>query len=94
MRENLERSHGVVFSGTILLELARKGVSREEAYLWVQRHAMRAFDEARDFQALLLADRDIMQVLDQQDIDRAFDLVQQLRHVDEIFGRVFREART
>ena len=44
MRENLERSRGVVFSGTVLLELARRGVSREQAYEWVQRNAMRSFD--------------------------------------------------
>src|SRR5262245_52418784 len=49
MRENLERSRGVVFSGTVLLELAKKGVSREQAYEWVQRNAMRSFEERRDF---------------------------------------------
>ena len=57
MRENLDRSRGVVFSGTVLLELAKKGVSREQAYEWVQRNAMRSFAEQRDFKALLLADR-------------------------------------
>ena len=59
MRENLDRSRGVVFSGTVLLELARKGVSREQAYEWVQRNAMRSFDEQRDFKTLLLADPDV-----------------------------------
>ncbi len=59
MRENLGRSRGVVFSGTVLLELARKGVSREQAYEWVQRNAMRSFAEQRDFKALLLADTDV-----------------------------------
>ena len=49
MRENLERSRGVVFSGTVLLELAERGVSREQAYEWVQRNAMRSFAEQRDF---------------------------------------------
>ena len=56
MRENLERSRGVVFSGTVLLELARRGISREQAYEWVQRNAMRSFHEQKDFKALLLAD--------------------------------------
>ena len=46
MRENLERSRGVVFSGTVLLELARRGVSREQAYEWVQRNAMRVVPRA------------------------------------------------
>ena len=49
MRENLERSRGVVFSGTVLLELARHDVSREQAYEWVQRNAMRSFAEGLDF---------------------------------------------
>ena len=85
MRENLERSRGVVFSGTVLLELARRGVSREQAYEWVQRNAMRAFNEQRDFKTLLLADRDITAALPAADIERAFDLDEQLRHVDDIF---------
>src|ERR1700720_4303053 len=63
MRENLNRSRGVVFSGTVLLELAKKGVAREQAYEWVQRNAMRSFAEQRDFKALLLADADIAGVL-------------------------------
>jgi adenylosuccinate lyase len=92
MRENLERSRGVVFSGTVLLELARRGASREQAYEWVQRNAMRAFNEKRDFKALLLADRDITSVLPPADVERAFDLSDQLRHVDDIFGRVFQEV--
>ncbi|HEV8317890.1 MAG TPA: adenylosuccinate lyase [Vicinamibacterales bacterium] len=92
MKENLERSRGVVFSGTVLLELARRGVSREGAYEWVQRNAMRAFDEQRDFKALLLADPDITAALTPADIDRAFDLNEQLRHVDHIFERVFQEV--
>ena len=63
MRENLDRSRGVVFSGTVLLELAKKGVSREQAYEWVQRNAMRSFNEQKDFKQLLLADTDITNVL-------------------------------
>jgi adenylosuccinate lyase len=92
MRENLERSRGVVFSGTVLLELARRGVSREQAYEWVQRNAMRSFHEARDFKALLLADADVTGVLPPAEIGRAFDLGEQLRHVDAIFDRVFGAA--
>jgi adenylosuccinate lyase len=90
MRENLERSRGVVFSGTVLLELARKGVSREEAYDWVQRNAMRSFAEERDFKALLLADADVRRAIGPADIERAFDLEEQFRHLDEVFDRVFR----
>ena len=90
MQENLERSRGVVFSGTVLLELARRGVSREQAYEWVQRNAMRSFAERRPFKELLLADKDLMQVLTPAEIDKAFDLGDQLRNVDAIFDRVFR----
>ena len=91
MKENLERSRGVVFSGTVLLELARRGVSREQAYEWVQRNAMRAFHEKRDFKALLLADPDVTRVLPPADIGRAFDLDEQLKYVDHIFSRVFEQ---
>jgi adenylosuccinate lyase len=89
MRDNLERSRGVVFSGSVLLALASKGVSRELAYEWVQRSAMRSFAEARDFKALLLADRDVTGVLTGAEVDQAFDLEVQFRHLDHIFDRVF-----
>jgi adenylosuccinate lyase len=92
MKENLERSRGVVFSGTVLLELARKVVLLEQAYEWVQRNAMRSFSEQVDFKQLLLADPDIASVLPAAEIERAFDVDEQLRHVDYIFNRVFNSA--
>ena len=92
MRENLERSRGVVFSGAVLLELARRGVSREQAYEWVQRNAMRSFSDQRDFKRLLLDDPDVTGVLRAAEIERAFNLDEQLRHVDAIFERVFQEV--
>jgi adenylosuccinate lyase len=92
MRENLGRSRGVIFSGTVLLELARRGVSREQAYEWVQRNAMRSFREQRDFKQLLLEDEEVGRVLGPPEIERAFDLDVHLRHVDAIFDRVFQEV--
>jgi len=92
MRENMDRSRGVVFSGTVLLELAQRGVSREQSYEWVQRNAMRAFHEQRDFKGLLLADPDVGTVLSPAEIEHAFDLNAQLRHVDRVFERVFQEV--
>jgi adenylosuccinate lyase len=89
MRENLNRSRGVVFSGQVLLELARRGISREQAYEWVQRNAMRSFHEQADFQSLLLADPDVTGVLGEAEVRKAFDLDDQLRNVDAIFARVF-----
>jgi len=92
MRRNLELSGGVVFSGTVLLELARRGVSREQAYEWVQRNAMRAFHEKRAFKSLLLDDPDVTRALPPSEIERAFDLDDHLRHVDHVFARVFQEV--
>ena len=89
MMENLGRSRGVVFSGSLLLELARSGVSREQAYEWVQRNAMRSFNERRDFKELLLADPDVMGQVSADVVQRAFDLDAQMRNVDAIFNRVF-----
>jgi adenylosuccinate lyase len=89
MRENLNRSRGVVFSGSVLLELARRGISREQAYEWVQRNAMRSFHEQKDFKSLLLADPDLMRVLTPAEVEKAFDLNDQMRNVDAIFDRVF-----
>jgi len=93
MLENLNRSRGVVFSGTVLLELAKKGVSREEAYEWVQRNAMRSFAEQKDFKSLLLADADVTRTLPPREIEKAFDLDEQLKHVDDVFDRVFHPVR-
>jgi adenylosuccinate lyase len=89
MRANLDLSRGVVFSGTVLLELAKKGLSREQAYEWVQRNAMRSFAEQRDFKALLLADPDVVSALSASELEDAFDLDQQFRHIDHVFARVF-----
>ena len=93
MLENLNRSRGVVFSGQVLLELARRGISREQAYEWVQRNAMRAFHEKQDFKGLLLADAEVSAVLPAAEVEKAFDLNQQLRNVDAIFARVFDGSR-
>jgi adenylosuccinate lyase len=93
MRENLERSFGVVFSGTVLLELARRGVSRERAYEVVQRNALRAYDEKTPFERLLLADPDVTDLLSPEEIRRCFDLDVQFRHVDTLFARVFGHDR-
>jgi adenylosuccinate lyase len=92
MKENMARSRGVVFSGTVLLELAKQGLSRERAYELVQRNAMRAFHEQTDFRALLLADAEVTAVLPPAAIERAFDLGVQLRNVGAVMDRVFAEA--
>ncbi len=89
MRHNLESGGGLVFSGQVLLELAAKGVLREQAYRWVQRNAMQAWEEDGNFREMVERDSDIRGVLSDEDISRAFDLKRQVRHVDYIFQRVF-----
>jgi len=89
MRRNLEASGGLIYSGTVLLELAKKGVSREDAYAWVQEAAMRAGEGAGDFKTILRNDARVMRHLSAGDLDRAFDLAHHLRHVDTLFRRAF-----
>ncbi len=89
MKENLELTHGLVFSEGLLLELVRKGVPREEAYAWVQAAAMKVWESNGDFQQAVLADPRITEKLTRPEIDAVFDLGRALRHVDAIFARVF-----
>jgi adenylosuccinate lyase len=89
MLENLEATRGLVFSQQLLLALTQSGVAREEAYLWVQRNAMRAWDEGADFRALVLADPDIASRLPRERVERVFSLDTYTRNVGRIFERVF-----
>jgi len=87
MRANLDLTRGLAFSGTLLLELTEKGLSREAAYALVQRHAMDTWDKGGDYRDRILADPAITEKLSKEEIDRAFSLEQSLRHVDAIFER-------
>jgi adenylosuccinate lyase len=89
MRANLESTHGLIFSGQLLLDLVENGVSREDAYRLVQSHAMRAWKEGLDFHQLVLADKAITDRVPRKQIEYAFDLPRQLKNVDKIFARVF-----
>src|SRR5947209_529325 len=89
MRRNLESTGGLVFSGQLLLDLVEHGVSREEAYRIVQRNAMKAWKEEKNFRELILNDPEIGQRVPREKLERAFDLQRQLRNVDKIFARVF-----
>ena len=92
MKNNVDLGGGLVFSGQLLLDLAAKGVLREQAYGWVQRNAMRAWEEEADFRQLVEEDPDISSVLSADEISGAFSLKRQLRHVDYVFERVFGET--
>ncbi len=89
MLKNLDRMNGLTFSQGLLLALARKGVSREDAYQIVQRNAMRVWEEGVDFLGLVLQDKAIMKILTQDEVEECFDLNRYLIHIDEIFERVF-----
>ena len=93
MRANLDSTHGLIFSGQLLLDLVEHGVSREDAYRLVQSHAMRAWKEGLNFHDLVLADKEIAAKVPRKQIEYAFDLPRQLKNVDKIFARVF-AART
>jgi adenylosuccinate lyase len=94
MRANLESTRGLIFSGQLLLDLVEHGVSREDAYRLVQGHAMRAWKEGLDFRREVLGDGEITSRVPPKKIEYAFDLSRQLKNVDKIFARVFKEERT
>ncbi len=91
MRENLDITHGLIYSGQLLLELVEQGVTREEAYGWVQRNAMRVWDQDVGFKDSVLADSDICNRLDRTQIEQVFDSKRLLENVDYVFDRVFGE---
>ena len=92
MRENLELTRGLAFSGALLLALAGKSVSREDAYRLVQGHAMETWDRGGDFRDRILGDAEITRLLTKEEIDGAFSLDRALRHVDAIFERTLEDG--
>ena len=89
MKQNLELTHGLIYSGDLLLELVAKNVTREDAYRWVQRNAMRVWDEGGTFKEKVLSDADIRKALSTADIEEVFDSSRLMANVDRIFQRVF-----
>ena len=89
MKENLDRTRGLVHSQRVLLALTQAGVSREEAYRLVQRNAMKAWRSEGDFLDLLKADPDVTRALETRALEGLFDLGYHLKHVDTIFAREF-----
>ena len=85
MRRNLESSHGLFFSQRLLLALVESGLTRDEAYRLVQRHALRAWDEEQDLRELVRGDRELA---GRVDLDAVFDLTAYTRHVDTVFERL------
>jgi len=89
MLKNLALTRGLVFSGQLLLALTQKGVSRQDAYSWTQRNAMKVWDEGGEYKDLVTKDADISSRLSTEEIARVFDVKHYLRNVDEVFARVF-----
>ena len=89
MQANLDQLGGLVHSQQVLLALTQKGVSRENAYVYVQRNAMKIWAEGGSYLDNLKADADVSAHLSDQELDSLFDLSQHFQHVDTIFKRVF-----
>jgi adenylosuccinate lyase len=89
MQANLDKLGGLVHSQQVLLALTQKGVSRENAYVYVQRNAMKIWADGGSYLDNLKSDADVSANLSDQELDALFDLDQHFRHVDTIFKRVF-----
>jgi adenylosuccinate lyase len=92
MRRNMDKANGLVFSQKLLLDLARAGLSREDAYALVQEAAMETWESGKSFEETVRARKGITEKLDAATLDSVFDLDHYLREVDTIFARVFSNA--
>ncbi|MCP4667289.1 MAG: adenylosuccinate lyase [Deltaproteobacteria bacterium] len=89
MMENLEMMKGLIFSQQFLMKLAEKGVERQKAYVMIQRNAMKVWEKGLGFKKLLMEDPEIGEYLNKEEVEEIFNLDYHLKHVDEIFKRVF-----
>lgn len=87
MMANLNKTGGLIYSQRLMLAIVSKGVLREDAYVWVQRNAMKRWLEGEDFHTNVKKDPDITRVLTEAEIDEVFDVQWFLRNVDMIFAR-------
>ena len=88
MQKNLDITHGLLYSQPVLLALTKKGMKREDAYKIVQRNAMEVWKSKKNFKEMLKADAEVSTVLNDADLDEAFDPKKSLNNVDHIFKRV------
>ena len=89
MEKNLNLLKGLVFSQRVLLALTQAGVSREDAYLYVQRNAMQVWQDKKEFKILLAQDQDIKNYLTQAQIEELFDMSYHTKNIDKIYNRIF-----
>jgi adenylosuccinate lyase len=88
MRTNLDRTHGLIFSQSVLLAMTQKGMKREDAYRIVQSNAMDVWRSGQDFKELLMASPEVRKYLSVPEVEELFDLRKSIRNVDYIFERV------
>ncbi|MBT4128503.1 MAG: adenylosuccinate lyase, partial [Nitrospina sp.] len=93
MRKNMEITGGLYYSQSVLLALVRKGLSREGAYSLVQRNAMKAWEGKGAFISLLKKDREIKKYLSGKELDKVCNMKDQLKNIDKIFKRVFKNKK-
>lgn len=89
MDENLKKMKGLIFSQQLLLRLAGKGLERQAAYVMVQRNAMKVWETGQEFKNLIMEDQGIGGYLSKLEIEEIFDLDYHVKHVDDIYERVF-----
>jgi len=88
MQKNLDLTHGLIFSQSILLNLVEKGVSREDAYRMVQRNAMKVWETRRSFLEVLREDEEVLKYLNEAELEKICNISNQLRNVDVIYERL------
>jgi adenylosuccinate lyase len=88
MLKNTDKFGGIVFSQKVLLSLVAKGLTREDAYVIVQRNALDAFQNHGDFKANLLKDAEVLNLLNPEEIEQIFDKQAFLNNIDEIYSRI------
>ncbi|MCK5724477.1 MAG: adenylosuccinate lyase, partial [Gammaproteobacteria bacterium] len=89
MAENLNKMKGLIFSQQLLLRLAEKGLERQTAYVMVQRNAMKVWETGQEFKGFIMEDQEIGEYLSKTEIEEIFDLDYHVKHVDDIYERVF-----
>lgn len=90
--DNISYLNGMIYSQRVLLALTQKGISREDAYKIVQKNAMKIHeDHGENFSSLLKKDKEIVKHLNNNEIDKLFDIKYHTKHADTILSRVFKE---
>ena len=91
MEENLNLLRGLIYSQQVMIRLMAKGVQRRSAYEMVQRNALKVWNEGREFKEVISEDPEILNYLNKKDIDELISLDYHLKHVEDIFDRVFKK---